>query len=127
MALETEFGRQQQKESSGNTKMTTENKRNSPRVQTNSGNYVIYVEGSGSIRDLSLTGVFVVDSDPLPVGTTINFELRLHTCLLPVRGIVRRSVPGQGMGIQFVQLSQEGKILLKSYLDTQARAPGALR
>jgi hypothetical protein len=109
MPLETQLGRQQQKESSGNTKMTTENKRNSPRVQTSSGNYVIYVEGSGSIRDLSLTGVFVVDSDPLPVGTTINFELRLHTCSLPVRGIVRRSVPGQGMGIQFASSARKGR------------------
>lgn len=107
--------------------MPTKNKRNSPRVQTSPGNYVIYVEGSGSIRDLSLTGVFVVDNDPLPVGTSINFELRLLTCSLPVKGVVRRSVPRQGMGIKFVQLSPEGRILLKSYLDTQARTPGALR
>lgn len=107
--------------------MANENKRTAPRVQTSPGNYVIYVEGSGSIRDLSLGGVFVVDEDPLPVGTTISFELRLHTCSMPVKGAVRRSVPGQGMGIQFVQLSPEGKILLKSYLDSQARAPGALR
>jgi hypothetical protein len=127
MPAEKHFGRRQQKDCFGDTKMTTDNKRSSPRVQTSPGNYVIYVEGSGSIRDLSLTGVFVVDSDPLPVGTTINFELRLHTCSLPVKGIVRRFIPEQGMGIQFVQLSPESKILLKSYLDTQARTPRALR
>ncbi len=109
----------------GNTQMSTDDKRTTPRVATSPGNYVIYVEGSGSIRDLSLTGVFVVDEDPLPIGTTINFELRLHSCSIPVKGIVRRSIPGQGMGIQFVQLSPEGKILLKSYLDTVARSPGA--
>jgi hypothetical protein len=98
-------------------------KRTSPRLPTSPGNYVIYVEGSGSIRDLSLTGVFVADEDPLSIGTTINFELRLPTCSIPVKGIVRRSVPGQGMGIQFVQLGPEGKILLKSYLDSLARTP----
>lgn len=107
--------------------MTKNEQRNSPRVPTTPGNYVIYVEGSGAIQDLSLTGVFVVDEDPLPVGTTINFELRLHSCSIPVRGVVRRSVPGNGMGIQFVQMGPEGKILLKSYLDTLARAPGALK
>lgn len=101
--------------------MSKDDKRTAPRVPTSPGNYVIYVEGSGSIRDLSLTGVFVVDEDPLSIGTAISFELRLPTCSIPVKGIVRRSVPGQGMGIQFVQLSPEGKILLKSYLDTLAR------
>lgn len=100
-------------------------KRTSPRLPTSPGHYVIYVEGSGSICDLSLTGVFVADEDPLPIGTAINFELRLPTCSIPVKGIVRRSVPGQGMGIQFVQLGPEGKILLKSYLDSLARKPGA--
>ena len=113
------------REASGNTQMSKNDKRTSPRAQISPGNYVIYVEGSGSIRDLSLTGVFVVDEDPLPIGTTINFELRLHSCSIPVKGIVRRSIPGQGMGIQFVQLGPEGKILLKSYLDTSARSPGA--
>ena len=105
--------------------MSKDDKRTSPRVPTSPGNYVIYVEGSGSIRDLSLTGVFVLDAEPLEVGTTINFELRLHSCSIPVKGIVRRSVPGQGMGIQFVQLGPEGKILLKSYLDGLARSTGA--
>jgi hypothetical protein len=104
--------------------MSKSDKRTSPRVPTRPGNYVIYVEGSGSISDLSVTGVFVIDEDPLPVGTTINFELRLQSCSIPVKGVVRRSVPGKGMGIQFVQLGPEGKILLKSYLDTLARSSG---
>jgi len=113
------------REVSRKREMGKDDKRTFPRVPTSPGNYVIYVEGSGSIRDLSLTGVFVIDEEPLPVGTTINFELRLHSVSLPVKGVVRRSVPGQGMGIQFLQLSPEGKILLKSYLDTTARTPGA--
>ena len=101
--------------------MRNENKRNSPRVETTSGSYVLYVEGSGSIRDLSLTGVFVIDEDPLDVGTTISFEIRLSSSSIPVKGIVRRCVKNQGMGIEFVQISPEGKILLKSHLDTLAR------
>ena len=101
--------------------MRNEDKRTSPRVQTSSGNYVLYVEGSGSIRDLSLTGVFVADEDPLPVGTAINFELRLSSCSIPVKGVVRRCIKREGMGIEFTQIGPEGKILLKSYLDTLAR------
>ena len=96
--------------------------RSAPRVQTSSDHRVLYVAGSGSIRDLSLTGVFVVDENPMPVGTIINFELRLPSCSIPVRGVVRRSIPGEGLAIQFTQLSVEGKILLKSYLNTESRS-----
>lgn len=107
--------------------MAKKDKRSSPRVQTSAGNYVLYVAGSSSIRDLSLAGVFVAEQDPPPVGTVINFELRLPSCTIPVRGVVRRSIPGEGMGIHFTQLSPEGKILLKSYLETVARSPQAKR
>lgn len=62
--------------------------------------------------------MFVADPKPLPEGTVIRFELRLPTCSIPVRGEVRRSVPGEGMGLQFLQLAPEGKILLQSYLDS---------
>lgn len=91
-------------------------KRVMPRFPTSSGVYVVYLEGSGAVRDLSLGGVFVVDPEPLAVGDHIQLELRFAGTGVPVRGIVRRSVPGQGMGIEFVNLKPDGQLRLKRYL-----------
>jgi PilZ domain-containing protein len=96
--------------------MAPNDKRASPRFLAKSGNHVIYIEGSGAIADLSLNGVFVLDPDPLPVGTHIHLELRLGANGILVKGIVRRSVAEKGMGIQFPELSREGKSRLKIHL-----------
>jgi len=100
--------------------MSHQNKRTSPRFSTDPSTYVVYVEGSGAIRDLGLNGAFVVDPDPLPVGEHIQLELRLGGKGIPVHGIVRRSIPGQGMGIEFVDLSAVARHLIQAYLSRLA-------
>ena len=75
-------------------------KRISPRLSVTAANYVVYTEGSGAIRDLGVGGVFIEDTAPLAEGTVFGFDLRLGLDLVPVRGVVRRSVPGTGMGVQ---------------------------
>ena len=80
-------------------------KRIMPRLPVTAGNYVVYTEGSGTIRDISAGGVFIEDSAPLSEGTVFSFDVRVGNSDVPVRGIVRRSVPGVGMGVQFQQLS----------------------
>ena len=104
--------------------MAQGDKRASPRFSAKSGSHVIYIEGSGAIADLSLNGVFVLDPDPLPIGTHIHFELRLGDHSIPVRGVVLRSVAGKGMGIQFTELSREGKRRLKIHLANSTLRPG---
>ena len=84
-------------------------KRIAPRLHVTAGNYVVYTEGSGAIRDLSVGGVFIEDGSPLPEGTVFGFDLRLGTELVPVRGVVRRSVTGTGMGVQFQGLAGESR------------------
>ena len=95
--------------------MGEEDKRASPRYKAKAGSYVTYVEGSGAIRDLSLDGVFILDPEPLPVGATIKFSLRLGTEDVPLQGIVRRSVDEEGMGIQFTDISREAKRRLRMH------------
>jgi len=90
--------------------------RNFPRFFDVPKAYVLMVEGSGGLRDLSIGGAFISDEDPLKVGTEINLELRLGDYSIPVKGIVRRSIHGQGMGIQFLEIPPEGKRRLKVYL-----------
>jgi hypothetical protein len=87
--------------------MTTQQERRAfPRFHPKPGSHIVYMEGFGEIRELSLNGVFVVDSDPLPVGERINFAFRFGTVDIPVQGIVRRSISGQGMGIELTEVSR---------------------
>jgi len=89
-----------------------EKDRRTPRYAAKAGTYVVYVEGTGAIRDLSMNGVFVLDSEPLPVGTTITFSLRTGAHDISLKGVVRRSV-AEGMGIQFVEISPEARRRLR--------------
>ncbi len=70
------------------TKMIEKDRR-TPRYPAKPGTYVVYVEGTGAIRDLSMDGVFVLDSEPLPVGTSITFSLRTGAHDILLKGIVR--------------------------------------
>jgi len=92
-----------------------EKDRRTPRYPAKPGTYVVYVEGTGAIRDLSMNGVFVLDSEPLPVGTSITFSLRTGAHDIALKGIVRRSV-AEGMGIQFVEISPEARRRLRLYV-----------
>lgn len=105
--------------------------RASPRFLMSPGNYVLYVETgsgatwrSGAIRDLSLHGVFVVNSNPLPAGTNLTLGLRLSTQAIPLKGVVRRSVDGEGMGIQFTSVASEVKNRLETCLSGLAERAG---
>lgn len=90
--------------------------RASPRFRPKPGSHIVYLEGFGEIRDVSLHGVFVLDSRPLPVGTEFKFSFRFGNDDIPVQGIVQRSVDGQGMGIELTETSSEGKNQLKYHL-----------
>jgi len=96
--------------------MPAYDKRIAPRLSVTAGNYVVYTEGSGGIRDLSAGGVFIEDTAPLPEGTVFGFELRLGTDLVSVRGVVRRCVPRVGMGIQFQGLAGESRNKLERFV-----------
>ena len=100
--------------------------RNFPRFLEVPKAYVLMVEGSGGLRDLSIGGAFVSDPDPLRVGTELNLELRLGEYSIPVKAIVRRSIFGEGMGIEFLEMPSEGKRRLKVYLSGVA-APAELK
>jgi hypothetical protein len=99
--------------------MTQKDRRASPRFQARPGSHIVYVEGSGAIRELSVEGVFVLDSEPLPVGATIKFSLRLATQDVALQGIVRRCVAEVGMGIQFTEMSREARRRIRLHIASQ--------
>ena len=97
------------------------------RFKPKSGSHIVYPEGFGEVRDLSLNGMFVLDRDPLPEGTKISFALRLGTDDIRLQGIVTRSEPGRGMVIQFTELTRESTRRLRLYMAQLGPAPGGLR
>jgi len=98
--------------------MIEKERRESPRFKAKPGDNVYYIEGAGAIRDLSLEGVFVLDTEPLPVGTSISFSIRLGNETVMFHGIVQRCMEQQGMWIQFKEMSKEAKRRLRLHIAT---------
>jgi len=60
-----------------------------------------------NITDISAGGCYVEMLMPFPKGTLLNLELRAGEMKLKTRGKVQSSLPGKGMGVQFVIETQE--------------------
>jgi hypothetical protein len=69
-------------------------------------------EWTSCVRDLSLSGAFVQSSKPAPEGNLLTLRFRVSGRVANARAVVRRSVPGQGMGIEFLTIEQEDRALL---------------
>ena len=104
--------------------MTMENKRRSPRLAPKAGTHIVYIEGSAAIKDLSMTGMYVLDPEPLDEGSQIKFALRVGTEDINLKGIVSRTVPGEGMVIQFKDISLVAKHRLETYMAALNATPG---
>ena len=93
-------------------------RRRSLRIRTRSWVRAEYEGRICPIRDLSTGGVFVRMEKPPPQGTEV--DIVLHSMRLPkpatFSGIVRRSVPGTGMGVEFTTFEGEGKVNLSELL-----------
>ncbi len=75
--------------------------------------------GSGTLHakatDISLGGMFLKTTDPLWVNASFSARVLLAEPL-PVDCVVRRVVPGTGMGVQFDRLTTELRTQLESFL-----------
>jgi len=96
-------------------------KRFSPRLNATATDYVVYVEGSGKVRDVSLGGVFIEDRQPFPVGTLFGFTLNLGNEMLSLKGVVRQCVPERGMGVRFQDVSLDQRNRLERVLNQMIR------
>jgi hypothetical protein len=55
-----------------------------------------------NIVDISRSGCYIEMVMPFPKGTLLTLELRAGAMRLQTRGQVQSSLPGKGMGVQFV-------------------------
>ena len=90
------------------SRKTDRDKRRTPRVSVSAGVWVAW-HSSGErqisrVRDLSAGGVFVSTTTPARVGTQLNLLFSLPEGEVRAQAIVRNSLPGQGMGVEFMQM-----------------------
>ena len=60
---------------------------------------------SSRASDISVTGAFINTPDPLPKGTTLDLRLETAGREIAAQAIVRRVIPGEGMGVEFQSMS----------------------
>lgn len=70
-------------------------------------------------RDVSLGGLFVHAKNPFPLQAEVSLSFRLEPTDPPIscRGTVVHSIRGMGMGIQFLELSEEALQFLQKFVD----------
>ncbi len=92
----------------------------------------VYGPGGGALQHCTLTdisegGCYVETTQPLPVGVSLEIEVRTHDFKLKVRGKVQSKHPGYGMGIAFKMKTAEDREQVKRLLayqnDPQMESP----
>jgi len=68
-----------------------------------------------------LGGTYVLVSNPPATGTEIELIVSLSLGKVRARAVVRRSTPGKGMGLQFIQMSLEDRATLNQYSTASGR------
>ena len=70
-------------------------------------------------QDVSVGGMFFNVHFPLPIGAELSISFRLHPAEpdITCRARVTFSRVGQGMGIQFLDLSEEAQRTLRKFVD----------
>jgi CheY-like chemotaxis protein len=79
-----------------------------------------------NIADISETGCYIEMARPFPWGTQLELELRTQDLRLKLKGTVRSSHPGTGMGLQFSFDNEEQQRQLQEivqFLAAGATAP----
>jgi hypothetical protein len=102
---------------------SNEDRRATPRFIAKDGDYIFYGANPAAVRDLSLEGVYVLDPDPLPVGSELAFTLLAGDTEITLDGVVCRVDEEEGMGIQFVNVSALSKRRLRIHIASLVPAP----
>jgi PilZ domain-containing protein len=86
----------------------------------------------GTVADLSLGGCYVEMPIPLETGTKLRVGIWLGQNKAWAEAQVAHRTPGMGIGLKFIEISQEDRDQIRRYLDNlapfakkAARAPGA--
>lgn len=82
---------------------------------------LVHAQGSqlplwGQVTDISQGGCYVQLPQPLPMGAKVSLELLMKLANLRGEGVVCSSHSGRGMGIKFVQMSNEYRDQIRQFV-----------
>jgi tetratricopeptide (TPR) repeat protein len=97
-----------------------DNRRKYPRIKAPEGTFASWKSTDksvfGRVDTIALGGVYLNTLNPLPKGSTTDLTMGLPTGRFRTRAIVRRSLPGRGMGLEFIQMAPEDRARLNLFL-----------
>ena len=82
----------------------------------------IFTRTDEYVKELGVGGAFIQSSRGYPVGTVFSFRFRLPgvTNFVSCSGIVRSLTPGEGYGVEFLDLARENARIIERLIDEQA-------
>jgi hypothetical protein len=102
------------------TKKDESDKRRFPRMTLPRGMTVAWQAKAqrdvSRVASLSLGGLFIEATDPAPVGDTLQVQFDIPAGAVSAQAIVRRSLKGKGMGVEFTELPAASRAGLDSLL-----------
>jgi hypothetical protein len=103
----------------------TRDRRTSPRMKCASSVEVYPTGETAPIRtrtaDLSLGGCFLEMPNPLPKGSRVKIALWVKDFKLWANAEVMTSTPGFGIGVKFIEITEQDRNQLKQFLETMVR------
>lgn len=83
--------------------------------------YVDFPEQRPTVRDIGLSGAYIVDSNPFFLGRIFQLRLWLdEQTTITVKAMVRRYDRGKGMSVEFLSMSEEDRQRLRAFLGAPA-------
>ena len=97
-------------------------RRAQPRLRPERPIYVDYPEWRPRVRDISLAGAYIDDHRPLPRGRMFELHIWLDDKTpITVKAMIRRSDEGQGMGVEFLSMSDDDRNRLRQVVGATAQ------
>jgi len=73
----------------------------------------------GTISDISEGGAYIDTLNPCPIGTLIRMKFKISdNNELRLKAVVRNSMVGMGMGVEFIDLTADQKALLHKLINS---------
>jgi hypothetical protein len=73
------------------------------------------------VQTLGMGGLFISTPNPPPVGTKLRLAFEVPSGSVRAEAIVRNSVPGDGIGVEFTRMDLGDKLLLQKLLNRLLR------
>jgi len=100
-----------------------------PRIPTPKGVWVSWqhdgAQSVSRVRDLNVGGLFIESKTPPPRGTSITLLFSVPEGEIRSSAVVRNVTPGEGMGVQFMAMSQEHAVRLQTLFTRLLRSSNA--